>query len=361
MKSDLWDSIKYLINKVIFKIFQLDKECKKMKHIKKIITIAFTISATLIILHNSILKAQEKTCSDEYLKNLWNCVPENIFTIGDKTYTRDDFIRYAVTKYSSLMMTMIDQKKAKQLAPGLLKEMLETEILLLCAAEDGITPSEELALKEMDSRFKSMNKIEKENFNQFLKKKNKTFEEYKEKICSKKSNQIQAAINFWIKNFVNTQVNLTDKDVRKYYESCAELVTTSHIQIKPDSQSPEDLLKAKKKAEAIKKKISAGEPFEKFIDESSCNNSNIEEFGRGEMVKSYEDAAFNLKKDEVSDVVKTPLGYYIIKLKSKKTVKQPPFEQVKDKVRAELQRLREEDILINKTQEMKQKKNVKVY
>ena len=332
-----------------------------IKSVKIIIAIVFTISITLIVLQNSSLKAQNKTCSDEYLKNLWSCVPEKIFTIGDKTYTRDDFIRYALTKYNSMMMTMIDQKKAKQLAPGLIKEMLETEILLLCAAEDGIIPSKELALKEMDKRFNSMNNIEKENLNQFFKKKKKSFEEYKEEICSKKTNQIQAAVNYWITNFVNTQVKLTDKDVRDYYESCAEMVTTSHIQIKPNSQSPADLLKAKKKAEAIKKKISTGEAFEKFIDESSCNNSNIEEFGRGEMVKSYEDAAFSLKKDEVSDVIKTPLGYYIIKLKSKKTVKQPPFDKVKDKVKAELKRLRQEDIIINKTQEMKQKKNVKVY
>jgi len=332
-----------------------------LKHIKKTAILIIATSITFGILQNIELKAQGKTCSDEYLKDLWSFIPEKIFTIGDKTYTQDDFIRFALTKYNSLMMTMIDKPKAKKLASGLLKEMLESEILMLCIKEDGVKPSEELALKEMEDFYKKMNKTEKEKFENFLKTKKISFEDYKKEISSNKSNQLNAAINFWRKTFINPQVKLTDKEVKDYYESCAEIVSASHIQIKPDSQSPKDLEIARKKAEAIKKKIDSGEKFEKFINESNCNNSNLDEFGRGEMVKEFEDVAFKLKKGEISDVVKTPLGYYIIKLKSKKTIKQPPFEEVKDKVKNELQRLREEDILISKMQEIKQKNNVKTY
>jgi parvulin-like peptidyl-prolyl isomerase len=319
----------------------------------------FSITASFGITYT--LEAQSKNCSDQFLQNLWSFIPEKIFSIGNKTYTRDDFIRFALTKYNSTMMTMLDQKKAKKLAPQLYKEMLEQEILLKCAENDGIKPSKELAEKSMDNRFAEMTEKEKFNLENFLKSKNTTFDEYKDKIASNKKNQTDAAINFWTKNFLYDNIKVTDEEVKKYYKTCAELVKVSHILIKPKSFSKKNIEIAKKKAVEIRKKISNGAKFEDFTSESGCELSTLREFGRGDMVREFEDAVFKLKIGEISPIVKTPFGFHIIKLLTKRKIPQPSFEKVKDDVKKELENLKRQDLLINAEQAMKEKENVQIF
>ncbi len=79
--------------------------------------------------------------------------------------------------------------------------------------------------------------------------------------------------------------------------------------------------KSKKEAEEVLEKIKEGKKsFEELAKEYSEDPSTANRggdlgwFGRGKMVKEFEDAAFSLKKGEISGIVETSYGYHIIKV-----------------------------------------------
>jgi len=111
-------------------------------------------------------------------------------------------------------------------------------------------------------------------------------------------------------------------DIEKFYRdnqqefTTPEQVRASHILIKSDK----DDAAAKAKAEALLKQVKSGADFAALAkknseDEGSAKNGgDLDYFGRGRMVKEFEDAAFSLQPGQMSDVVKSPFGYHIIKV-----------------------------------------------
>lgn len=70
-------------------------------------------------------------------------------------------------------------------------------------------------------------------------------------------------------------------------------------------------------------------------DASSKNRGDLGDFKRGELVPAFERAALRLKVGEVSEIVRTDYGFHIIKLLDRKGMEPLPFEEVKEKVRAD--------------------------
>jgi peptidyl-prolyl cis-trans isomerase C len=71
-------------------------------------------------------------------------------------------------------------------------------------------------------------------------------------------------------------------------------------------------------AKDILKKLEAGESFEQLAKDfsmcgSAADGGNLGEFGKGMMVREFEQAAFALEVGQTSDIVKTQFGCHIIK------------------------------------------------
>jgi len=119
-----------------------------------------------------------------------------------------------------------------------------------------------------------------------------------------------------------------------------EEVEASHILIR----FGDDKEAAKAKAEAILADLKNGADFATVAKEKSedpgsgAKGGDLGRFGRGRMVKPFEDAAFALKKPgELSGLVESQFGYHILKLKKHDMVRVRAFSDIKDELVKNLQ------------------------
>jgi peptidyl-prolyl cis-trans isomerase C len=129
---------------------------------------------------------------------------------------------------------------------------------------------------------------------------------------------------------------VTDEVLKKAYDKYKsgfkgeEEVRASHI-----------LVKTKKEAQDVIAKLDKGEDFAALAKKystgpSKAQGGDLGYFQRGQMVKPFAEAAFALKKGEYTkSPVKTQFGWHVIKLVDRRRRSAPPFEQVKDKLRAD--------------------------
>jgi peptidyl-prolyl cis-trans isomerase D len=112
------------------------------------------------------------------------------------------------------------------------------------------------------------------------------------------------------------------------------------IAVPPDA-SPEERAAAKTKAEEILQKVKSGGDFAKLAQQYSddpgtkAHGGELGYFGRGEMVKPFEDAAFKLTPGQVT-LVQTQYGYHVLQLEEIKKASQDTLEQAKPKILAAL-------------------------
>jgi peptidyl-prolyl cis-trans isomerase C len=160
--------------------------------------------------------------------------------------------------------------------------------------------------------------------------------------------------NLTIEQFIDKQfiqkVSTSDKDAKAYYDSHLDVfkrpeqIRASHILIRVDPQADQSQKdSSRKKIETIEQRLKKGEDFAELAkqnseDASSVRGGDLSYFGRGRMVKPFEDAAFALKPGEVSGIVETQFGYHLIKVTDKKPETVIPYEEIKDKLQEYLKR-----------------------
>lgn len=102
----------------------------------------------------------------------------------------------------------------------------------------------------------------------------------------------------------------------------ARTITVEHILVKTysldeDGKRVPYTYEAKNQAygkiKEVKNALAEGQSFEHLAEKYNEDKNSIYSFGKGEMEKTFEDAAFNLGTGEVSDIVETEYGYHIIK------------------------------------------------
>lgn len=131
---------------------------------------------------------------------------------------------------------------------------------------------------------------------------------------------------------------ITDADLKKEYDA-----QVAAMKDEKELHARHILLASEQDAKDAKSKLDAGKSFEEVARDYSKDAASAKQggdlgyFTRDKMVREFADAAFALKKGEVSGPVKSPFGYHLIKVEDVRKVSAPTFNDSKDALRAALQ------------------------
>ena len=147
---------------------------------------------------------------------------------------------------------------------------------------------------------------------------------------------------------IGAQLAVTEAEIKTWYDGHRaqfqqpEERRASHILIASEKLGKD---KAKAKADALYKDIQknpasfANLAMQNSDDPGSASKGgDLGFFGRGMMVKPFEEAAFTLKEGEISTVVESDFGFHIIKLTGIHAAKEKPLADVKGEIEAELKK-----------------------
>jgi peptidyl-prolyl cis-trans isomerase D len=151
---------------------------------------------------------------------------------------------------------------------------------------------------------------------------------------------------------VKKGIKVAEADLKTYFDQNAQRLSAkeerraSHILITSPKSAPDaDRQKAKAKATELATLVKKSP--DTFADVARKNSQDpgsapaggdLDFFSRDAMVKAFSDAAFAMKKGDISDVVESEFGYHIIKLTDVKVPKQPTYEEMKPELEADVKK-----------------------
>ncbi len=139
-----------------------------------------------------------------------------------------------------------------------------------------------------------------------------------------------------LKDKVDDTISISEEDIQVFYDKNKEKYKTPEIM-----RASHILVPKRETAELILSEINEGTSFEdmaraKSVDPTAQRAGDIGYFPKGQLMPDFEKACSVLEVNEISGVVKTKLGYHIIKLTDRKAPQVVPLDRVRDKIRQEI-------------------------
>ncbi|PLR83039.1 foldase [Bacillus canaveralius] len=203
-----------------------------------------------------------------------------------------------------------------------LDSLISNKIVALEAKKQKITVSD----KEKEAELKTLMDSYggKEAFN----------EQLKMSGISKASIEEEIDMYLLTRKLLKDKIAISEEEMQTYFdENKAQFAEEEQVKAR------HILVEDQKTAEEVKAKLNAGEDFVALAKEFSTDETNAESggdlgyFARGDMVPEFEEAAFSLDVDAISEPVKTEHGFHLIQVLDKKAAKEASLEDHKEEIR----------------------------
>ncbi len=265
--------------------------------------------------------------------------------------TSDEFINkvYSTFGTNCTQLATFNAPKLEKFVKEFGEKMVIDKLLLLKAEKEKITVTEVEVDSIMDLQITQLGG--KEKYEEQLKSNGILLENVKQEITA------GMTVNKYLEKVFDSKIEIPEEDINKSYNEVKK-VKASHILLKTDGLNSDEKKVEYEKLMNIREKILAGEDFAKAATEfSDCpsgkNGGDLGEFTRGQMVKPFEEVAFSLPVDEISDIVETQFGYHIIKV-TQRNQETRPLEEVREKIENELKMSKKNDVYLELITEIKE-------
>lgn len=224
----------------------------------------------------------------------------------------------ATTEYGEITKEQFYNELKERFGEDVLKEMITRQIL-----ENKMDVNSKDEFAELDKEIEDMRDQLGNQFDELVKQQGfKTSEDYRYVLYLSKLEY----------NFATSDIEVTEDDVREYYERLQEEIHARHI-----------LVKEKETAEEIIERYNNGEEFAALAEEygtdgTAKNGGTLGYFTAGKMVKPFEDAVYALEVGEISEPVQTDFGWHVIFVEDRRENETDigEFDEVKDYLRDQL-------------------------
>src|SRR6266481_4462786 len=199
-----------------------------------------------------------------------------------------------------------------------LRELIDQSLLVQRAKDMGVSVEPEL-IKRLDA-IRTDNKLPSmEALEEAVKGQGMNFEDFKNNI---KNTLLTQRV---ISSEVGSHIAVSDDEVSKYYEAHKaefvrpEQVALREIVVSTEGKKPEELPDLKKKAETALKRVQDGEDFGEIAKRLSDGSTKSQGgflgiYKRGELSKELEDKVFQMKRNQLTDVMETRQGYLVLQV-----------------------------------------------
>lgn len=201
------------------------------------------------------------------------------------------------------------------------KEIAGDQLLQQVVIEKILNDKYKVSKEEIEEEFKTVKEQLGEGFKAALAQANLTEEDLKTNI--RMSLLQQKAVE---------DVEVTDEEIKNYYGQAKQELNARHI-----------LVDDEKTAKEVIKKLEAGEDFAAVAKEYSQDTGSAEKGGElgwfsvGMMVPEFNDAAYALEVNKISEPVKSSHGYHVIQVTEKRDVKDyGTLEEKKEEIREKI-------------------------
>jgi hypothetical protein len=166
----------------------------------------------------------------------------------------------------------------------------------------------------------------------------------------------QVNMQYFFNRYIQSRVTITDADVRAYYESNAAEYTVPqsihvwHILIATKKGAfPAEVSNAFEKARGIRARLMEGESFAAIAaaesdDPSKGKGGDLGFRQPGQLLPALDKAAFALRNNEVSGVIKSEYGFNIVQVTDRLPGRRRTLDEVKDQIRDVLAQQREQQL-----------------
>ena len=268
--------------------------------------------------------------------------PAQVAIVNGKTISNQDYQAELVLYKQRLQSQgmQIPENMQDQVRTEVLNQMIGRELIFQQTQKSGI----EVDSAQVDSELTAIKERfgDPEAFQAALNKMNMTEGKLKDQIVER------TAIRSFIEKEIVSKIQVSDEEANTFYKDNPnyfkrpEEVHAQHILIKSNKEDDEKKKEAsREELMKIKKRIEAGEDFGELAKaHSQCpsaqNGGDLGSFGRGKMVPAFEEVAFGLKANEVSDIVETQFGYHLIKVLEHRQASTVDLEEARPRIVANL-------------------------